>query len=107
MFKLSMVPGYSIHYSGAENKDDLPPSQKQFWRWSQRFTDNPHLKQKTGVQDIELVQHIHQQYEPAGPNPDLVEDPVNILRDKAQGRMFPGTSWFDGKHLKCVCWINL
>ena len=63
MFMLSMAPGYSIHYSGAENKDDLPPSQKQFWRWSQRFTDNPHLKQKTGVQDIELVQHIHHQYE--------------------------------------------
>ena len=59
-----MVPGYSIHYSGAENKDDLPPTpQKRFWRWSQRFTDNPHLKQKTGVQDIELVQHINHQYE--------------------------------------------
>ena len=64
MFKLSMVLGYSIHYSGDVNKDDLPPTpQKRFWRWSQRFTDNPHLKQKTGVQDIELVQHINHQYE--------------------------------------------
>ena len=44
--------------------------------------------------------------EPAGPNPDLVEDPVNILREKAQGRIFPGTSWFDGKHLKCVCRVG-
>ena len=35
-----------------------------------------------------------------GPNSEEVEDPGSILRSKAQGRIFPGTSWFDGKHLR-------
>ena len=34
-----------------------------------------------------------------GPSSDEVEDSVSILRSKAQGRIFPGTSWFDGKNL--------
>ena len=34
------------------------------------------------------------------PHSDEVEDPVGILRSKAEGRIFPGTSWFDGKHLR-------
>ena len=35
-----------------------------------------------------------------GPKSEEVEDSVSILRSKAQGRVFPGTSWFDGKHLR-------
>ena len=35
-----------------------------------------------------------------GPGSEEVEDPGSILRSKAQGRIFPGTSWFDGKHLR-------
>ena len=34
-----------------------------------------------------------------GPRSEEVEDSVSILRSKAQGRAFPGSSWFDGKHL--------
>ena len=34
------------------------------------------------------------------PGSEEVEDPVSILRSKAEGRIFPGTSWFDGKHLR-------
>ena len=53
-------------YSGAENKDDLPPTpRRRFWRWSQRFRDNPHLQQKTGLQeqDTELTQHTPNHYD--------------------------------------------
>ena len=35
-----------------------------------------------------------------GPGYEEVEDPGSILRSKAEGRIFPGTSWFDGKHLR-------
>ena len=35
-----------------------------------------------------------------GPSSDELEDSVRILRSKAQGRLFPGSSWFDGKHLR-------
>ena len=35
-----------------------------------------------------------------GPSSDELEDSVHILRSKAQGRLFPGSSWFDGKHLR-------
>ena len=35
-----------------------------------------------------------------GPISEEVEDPGSILRSKAVGRIFPGTSWFDGKHLR-------
>ena len=35
-----------------------------------------------------------------GHRSEEVEDSVSILRSKAQGRVFPGTSWFDGKHLR-------
>ena len=35
-----------------------------------------------------------------GLSSDEVEDSVNFLRSKAQGRLFPGSSWFDGKHLR-------
>ena len=31
--------------------------------------------------------------------PSSEEDSVSILRSKAEGRIFPGTSWFDVKHL--------
>ena len=34
-----------------------------------------------------------------GPSSEEVEDPGSILRSKAEGRIFPGTSWFDGKYL--------
>ena len=34
-----------------------------------------------------------------GPGYEEVEDPGSILRSKAEGRIFPGTSWFDGKYL--------
>ena len=34
------------------------------------------------------------------PTSEEVEDPGSILRSKAEGRIFPGTSWFDGKHLR-------
>ena len=34
-----------------------------------------------------------------GPSSEEVEDSVSILRSKSQGRAFPGSSWFDGKHL--------
>ena len=34
-----------------------------------------------------------------GPSSEEVEDPGSILRSKAVGRIFPGTSWFDGKYL--------
>ena len=30
------------------------------------------------------------------PSSEEVEDSVSILRKKAEGRIFPGTSWFDG-----------
>ena len=56
----------TFHYSGPENKHNLPLTPpKRFWRWSQRFTDNPHLKQKTGLQeqDIELTEHTPHHYE--------------------------------------------
>ena len=33
-----------------------------------------------------------------GPSSEEVEDSVSILRSRAEGRTFPGTSWFDGKH---------
>ena len=33
-----------------------------------------------------------------GPRSEEVEDSVSILRSRAEGRAFPGTSWFDGKH---------
>ena len=33
-----------------------------------------------------------------GPNSEEVEDPGSILRSKAEGRIFPGSSWFNGKH---------
>ena len=33
-----------------------------------------------------------------GPSSEEVGDSVSILRNKAQERTFPGTSWFDGKH---------
>ena len=33
-----------------------------------------------------------------GPSSEEVVDSDSILRIKAQGRAFPGTSWFDGKH---------
>ena len=34
-----------------------------------------------------------------GPSSEEVADPDRILRNQAQGRVFPGTSsWFDGKH---------
>ena len=33
-----------------------------------------------------------------GPSSDELEDSVRILRSKAQGRLFPGSSVFDGKH---------
>ena len=35
-----------------------------------------------------------------GPSSEAVEDSVSILRSRAEGRTFPGTSWFDGKHLR-------
>ena len=35
-----------------------------------------------------------------GHRSEEVEDSVSILRSKAQGRVFPGSSWFDGKHLR-------
>ena len=35
-----------------------------------------------------------------GPSSEEVEDSVSILRSKAEGRIFPGTSWFDGKKLR-------
>ena len=41
-----------------------------------------------------------------GPNSDEVEDPGSILRSKAEGRIFPGTSWFDGKHLRQIYVIH-
>ena len=53
-------------YSGDENEDELPTTpRRRFWRWSQRFRDNPHLQQKTGLQeqDIELAQHTPYPYE--------------------------------------------
>ena len=31
-----------------------------------------------------------------------VEDSVSILRKKAEGRIFPGTSWFDGNIWKQI-----
>ena len=31
-----------------------------------------------------------------------VEDTVSILRKKAEGRIFPGTSWFDGKYWRQI-----
>ena len=45
-------------YSGAENKNDLPPTpRRRFWRWSQRFRDNPQLKQNTGLQEQDIELH--------------------------------------------------
>ena len=38
----------------------------------------------------------------AGPSSDGVEDPESNLTKKAQGQIFPGTSWFDGKFQKNV-----
>ena len=35
-----------------------------------------------------------------GPRSEEVKDSVSILRSSAEGRTFPGTSWFDGKHLR-------
>ena len=35
-----------------------------------------------------------------GPSSEEVENSGSILRSKAQGRVFPGSSWFDGKHLR-------
>ena len=35
-----------------------------------------------------------------GPSSEEAEDPGSILRSKAVGRIFPGTSWFDGKYLR-------
>merc|ERR1712038_1614129 len=52
-------PKTEVKKPGAENEDDLHPApQKRFWRWSQRFTDNPNLKQTTGLQEQDLT---HQQ----------------------------------------------
>ena len=34
------------------------------------------------------------------PSSEEMEDPGSILRSKAEGRIFPGTSWFDGIHLR-------
>ena len=34
------------------------------------------------------------------PSSEAVMEPGSILRSKAEGRIFPGTSWFDGKHLR-------
>ena len=34
------------------------------------------------------------------PSSEEVEDSVSILRKKAEGRIFPGTSWFDGKNFE-------
>ena len=38
-----------------------------------------------------------------GPSSEEVADTDSILRNKAQGRAFPGTSWFDGKHKQKHC----
>ena len=38
----------------------------------------------------------------AGPSSDGVEDPESILTKKAQGQIFPGTIWFDGKFKKNI-----
>ena len=38
-----------------------------------------------------------------GPSSEEVADTDSILRNKAQGRTFPGTSWFDGKHKHYHC----
>ena len=38
-----------------------------------------------------------------GPSSEEVVDTDNILRSKAEGRAFPGTSWFDGKHKQKHC----
>ena len=37
-----------------------------------------------------------------GPSSEEVEDPGSILRSKAVGRIFPGTSWFDGKYWRQI-----
>ena len=37
------------------------------------------------------------------PSSEEVTDSDSILRNKAQGRAFPGTSWFDGKHKQKHC----
>ena len=37
-----------------------------------------------------------------GHGSEEVEDPGSILRSKAEGRIFPGTSWFDGKYLRQI-----
>ena len=34
------------------------------------------------------------------PTSEEVDYSVSILRSKAQGRIFPGTSWFEGKYLR-------
>ena len=35
-----------------------------------------------------------------GPSSEEVADSDSILRNKAERRAFPGTSWFDGKHFR-------
>ena len=35
-----------------ENDYISPAPRKRFWRWSQRFVDNPHLEQETKLQDV-------------------------------------------------------
>ena len=37
-----------------------------------------------------------------GPSSEEMEDPGSILRSKAVGRIFPGTSWFDGKYWRQI-----
>ena len=82
---------------------DMP--RKRVWRWSQRGVDNPHLalEMETREQtDTEPPKDTEAEaVETKEETPDLKKNPVNILRDKAEGRVFPGVSWCDGNYLCC------
>ena len=66
--------------------------------------DNPHLalEMETSEQKkTEPPEDTEAEAVETKETPDLKKNPVNILRDKAEGRVFPGVSWCDGNYLCC------
>ena len=81
---------------------DMP--RKRVWRWSQRGVDNPHLALEMETREqkkTEPPQDTEAKAVETKETPDLKNNPVDILRDTAEGRVFPGVSWCDGNYLCC------
>ena len=63
--------------------------------------DNPHLALEMETRDQTDTEPPKDKEAEAGETketPDLKKNPVDILRDTAEGRVFPGVSWCDGNY---------